>query len=924
MKKIILLMISILSITVFGERIRVGFIENEFTQTRIEGKTFNDHMVELIKNELNSEVEKISGGWNEIHELFLSDEIDMIIPVERTQSPGDQSIFSENLYSQNFYVASQGFEIREITQLQNKKIYTKKESFYKEILEGILGNADIKAEIIEVEDIYSYGDEIVALPETLIQGFSSKFKVGALPSSAIRAKKNQEENITKINSALRTKYRTKIIEHRKFAEKEMRYKFFLNSLTSEEREYLKNLKEINVSYEEFSPVSTYIKDDGIYTGLTPIMLEKLSENLGVKIKIVNSPLDSWEKIFNIFQNEKSDLLAMAKTENREKKFLFSKKIMDLRIYRISTKQYTSSDGIEKIGVIKNSIEEDLAYKYYHPEEIVSFINLETMGKNLKNGNLSAILTFDNKMVEGIDYNSEVFHYVPMNIAFSKKNIHLKNIFDKSLLYLIDKDRVIEEFAIREREILQSKADMVSSYSLWLKILALLLCVGAYKVHHSKKMVELAFIDSLSKLGNRYSFDKLCESIKGDSGIAIVIDLDNFKNANDTYGHAVGDQIITYCAQIFKKILGQEKVFRISGDEYYAFIPLENHENILEKLKKEIDDRVFLKSHQISCSIGYCIKTTEDEVAQCFKHADMAMYQAKSLKGTGCFKATEEFIAKSLKDTFIRENLERCLEHEFYPVFQPKVDVDNSKKIIGAEALARWGSSKMGVISPMDFIPIAESMGVINKIDLKIAEASIKQLREWMDEKLIGEDFVLSCNVSMQTFENENIGLVFGNLLKKYGVSGKNLEVEITESIISKNMTVTLEKLNSLKSMGISLSLDDFTAGHSTAGILPMLPIDIVKFDRSLILSMGYEKEKGSKVYISLINLIKDMGLSITAEGVEKSEEHDFLKKNGVEYAQGFFFGRPLKESEFRENFLYLDSEPVSEEIEEVELELSVI
>lgn len=916
MKKIILLILFVLSTAIYGEKITVGLVQNEFTQTTVNEKNFNDYIIEIMRDELKFEIQEVKGEWDELHQMFKNQKIDMIVPVERTQSLSDMSIFSENLYSQNFYVGSNDLEIREITQLQNRKIYTLKNSNYKQTLSQILKNADIKSEIIEVSNIYDYGHEIVALPETLVQGLNSKFRVGVLPSTAIRAHQNQEENISKINRALRNKYRSIIIKHKNEVEKEIRYMAFLRSLTEEERNYLKNLKELNVSYEEFSPVSTYLLEEKTYTGLTPIMLNKLSENLGLKINIVNRPLDSWDKIFNLFQEEKSDILSMAKTENREKKFLFSKKIMDLKIYKITTRNYFNSHEIERIGVIKNSIEEDLAYKYYHPEEIISFTSLETMSKDFRDGKLSAVLTFDSKLVEGIGYNNEIFHYVPMNIAFSKKNSYLKNIFDKSLIHLIDKDEVIEEFLVKEREILQTKADMVNRYSLWLKILALFLCIGIYKVYHSKKMVELAFVDSLSKLGNRYSFEKFCESMKDNAGVAIVIDLDNFKNANDTYGHSVGDDIIAYCAQIFKKFFQHNRVFRISGDEYYAFIDVEDHENMLKKLKEEIDNKTYLKKHQISCSIGYCIKNSQDNIFQCFKHADMAMYQAKCSKGTGYFKATEEFIAKSIKDTFIRENIERCLDYEFYPVFQPKISICDSKKIIGAETLARWGNSKMGIISPVDFIPVAESMGIINKIDLKIAEASIKQLKEWFDQGLIEKDFVLSCNISMQTFENENIGLKIGNLLKKYGVSGKNVELEITESIISKNMTVTLEKLKALKNMGISLSLDDFTAGHSTAGILPLLPIDIVKFDRSLILSMNHEKEKGSKVYISLINLIKDMGLTITAEGVEKNEEYDFLKKNGVEYAQGFLFGRPLKEEEFRESFLQLELEKRDLEIEE--------
>ncbi|MGL4732937.1 MAG: transporter substrate-binding domain-containing protein, partial [Fusobacteriaceae bacterium] len=464
MKKIVILLLLTLSTAVLGEKIRIGLIQNEFTQTTVHEKNLSDYLSGLLKEELKIPVEEVKGEWRELYEMFEKGELDMLAPVERTQSLAEVALFSENLYSQSFYVGSNSLEIREITQLQNKKIFTLKNTYYKEVLDQILKNADIKSEIIETDDIYEYGNEIVALPETLVQGLSSKFRVGVLPSTAIMAHKNQEENIAKINKILRNKYRLAIGNHKSAVEKEIRYRAFLRSLTPEEREYLKSLQEINVSYEEFAPVSTYLKEEKKYTGLTPIILEKISKNLDFKINVVNAPLDSWEKIFNLFKTEKSDLLSMAKTESREKRFLFSKKIMDLKIYKINTKNYLTSEEIEKIGVVKNSIEEDLAQKYYHPEEIISYTNIGAMSKDFKRGKLSAILTFDDKLVDGIDYSSEVFHYVPMNLAFSLKNRDLKTIFDKSLLYLIDRNSVIEEFRLKERELLQQKADMVTRYS----------------------------------------------------------------------------------------------------------------------------------------------------------------------------------------------------------------------------------------------------------------------------------------------------------------------------------------------------------------------------------------------------------------------------------------------------------------------------
>lgn len=889
------------------EIISIGIIKDEFTTTKINGKDINDILISMLKDELNCEVKTFSGGYNGVRAKFRSGELDLIFPVERKQIEDNSSVFSENLYSQNFYVASHLKKIKDISQLEGRTIYTLQDSSYKNYLERILKNNDVYANIVEVPNVKDYSDELIALPEMYVQNLNYKMKVGTLPSATIQIGNRNSNLLERINLALNKKYGKELSDHKEKVNKIKRKEFFLSNLTEEEREYLENLKELQIGYEENSTISHYNSESKTYSGLSPLIVNEFSRTLNIPVNIKSSPGESWGTIFEKFKRGDIDLLTLAKTEERDKDFIFSKKIFDLKMYRISSKNKNKDVALEKIGVIRNSIEHELAKEYYNHSEVMTYYTNKEMIKDFNKGKITSILSFDGKLIDENVAQIDVFSHIPMNIGFLKENEVLRNIFDKALLYLIDGDRLLENFSISENSFLEKKAKLANLYSILFKVgsvlFIFLLGAGVHRIRRARKIASLAFVDSLTNLGNRYSFDKFCDSMDKFRGITVVIDLDNFKQANDKFGHDVGDKILAYCANIFKNSLTDGEVFRISGDEYFAFLPVENFEEKLNLLKYEIEKSNFLKKYSINCSIGYHLKEENIPIAQSFRYADMAMYEAKTSKGTASFVADGKFIEKTERIIYIKENLEKAIEKEFYPAFQPKISIENPEIITGAEALARWDSPKMGFVSPIEFIPVAEEMKIIGKLDMKIAEKAIEQTKKWIEAGLVSDDFVMSFNISMETFESHDVPAEVEGFLKKYGVSGKNVELEITESIITKNITTTLEKLRKLKKLGAKLSLDDFTAGHSTAGILPVLPIDIVKFDRSLILSMGNDKEKGSLVYTSLINLIQNMGLSITAEGVEQREEYEFLKDNGVDSAQGYYFGRPLREMDFQTKFL---------------------
>ncbi|MEG0816818.1 EAL domain-containing protein, partial [Cetobacterium sp.] len=196
--------------------------------------------------------------------------------------------------------------------------------------------------------------------------------------------------------------------------------------------------------------------------------------------------------------------------------------------------------------------------------------------------------------------------------------------------------------------------------------------------------------------------------------------------------------------------------------------------------------------------------------------------------------------------------------------------------------------------PGEFIPLAEDIGIIHEIDYKMAEETIKYLKEYLGKNSIKSEFRISFNLSAETFKRNDIVEKIGSYLEKYQVSGKNIEVEITESMILADLNDVIKKLNLLKGMGIKISIDDFTAGHSTVGLLTTLPIDIVKFDRSLILALKDDIQKGKAIYLALTKMIKSLEFRIVSEGIEEEYELEFLKSIGVDYGQGYLLGKPGK------------------------------
>ena len=430
---------------------------------------------------------------------------------------------------------------------------------------------------------------------------------------------------------------------------------------------------------------------------------------------------------------------------------------------------------------------------------------------------------------------------------------------------------------------------------------------------TKELTYLAHHDALTGLTNRFLFleivKKTIESAKRkDSKFSILfLDLDRFKDINDTYGHYVGDVLLKSIADRLKMcVRAEDTVCRLAGDEFAILLNNVDEENLIAIVEKIIySTQQSIESHNnvfnITLSIGIsCYPRDGLDVDILMSNADTAMYKAKEL-GRDTYQFYDKKMSEcALNRVILEKNLKIALqENQFEAFYQPQID-SSTGKIIGAEALIRWNSPELGFVSPADFIPIAEQTRLIIKIDLWMMRETMNQL---MDFQKNGIDIKkLSLNISAKQLESKEMISDLKNILKETNFDASRLELEITEREMMTNPEATILILNEIKKLGISIAIDDFGTGHSSLAYIKRLPIDKLKIDKSFIDELPYDKEDVAIVR-SVISIAKNLQIDIIAEGVETHKQRDFLLDESCTKVQGYLYSKPLNAYDYKEFLL---------------------
>src|SRR3972149_1633272 len=425
----------------------------------------------------------------------------------------------------------------------------------------------------------------------------------------------------------------------------------------------------------------------------------------------------------------------------------------------------------------------------------------------------------------------------------------------------------------------------------------------------EKIIQLANYDNLTGLPNRrllMNFINQTITLVGRRALyaaVLFIDLDRFKLINDTLGHSAGDELLKEVAERLKKCVRlSDIVGRLGGDEFIALLPdIEQFEDeiiICKRIYSIFEIPVKLGDHEVSVmtSIGISIYPTDgDDGDTLLRKADVAMYRAKS-DGKSCYRFYSESMSHQGSDRLRLENrLRRAVDRgEMYINYQPQVDI-NTGKICGAEALLRWHDGEHGMISPKEFIPVAEESGLIIPIGEWILRTACTHAKSWQDKGL--NCVKLSVNISLRQFIQKDFAHMVGRILKETGLDANYLELELTERVVMDNAEAVVKILGELKETGVRLAIDDFGTGYSSLIYLKLMPIDIIKIDQSFVRDMAVNVNDAAICDV-VIRLAKSLNLEVIAEGVETMEQLELLKRLDCCNIQGYVVSKPLKAEDF--------------------------
>ena len=436
---------------------------------------------------------------------------------------------------------------------------------------------------------------------------------------------------------------------------------------------------------------------------------------------------------------------------------------------------------------------------------------------------------------------------------------------------------------------------------------------AERLRAEKQLEHLAHHDQVTGLPNRYllrqRLDDLSRYAGKDEGayVLLFVDLDNFKNVNDTFGHDIGDRLLVAVAErLAAAVRSRDFVARFGGDEFVLLLDGIDDEFAVDgvgaKVLEAVTGPVDIDGHRfvVTCSIGIALAGVDSKGADdLLQRADAAMYAAKH-SGKNCVRRWQPAMSSDASARFELEvDLRQALARgEIALHYQPIIELA-SGRIAGMEALMRWHHPRRGFVSPDKFIPVAEDTGLIMELGTWAMETAFAQAADW--NQRIGPLFV-AVNVSARQFGDPDFVARLEAIANASGLDRQFCELELTESMIMGNTAATIHRLSELHERGFSLAIDDFGTGYSSLAYLNRFPLDKLKIDRSFVAGVPHDHH-GTSIAEAIIGLAATLSLRVVAEGIETAAQADALRQRRCQYAQGFYFSRPLPSEQFERFFI---------------------
>lgn len=431
-----------------------------------------------------------------------------------------------------------------------------------------------------------------------------------------------------------------------------------------------------------------------------------------------------------------------------------------------------------------------------------------------------------------------------------------------------------------------------------------------RVHAAERINFMARYDGLTQLVNRSFFserveaqlrEKPADALKSDV-MMMIIDIDDFKHVNDTLGHLAGDKLLIEAAERIRNLFGEDAtVCRFGGDEFTIFQTLDagmqNAGDIATAVLKTLSSPSEISGNisKINASIGVTVSPRVGITLECLlTRADLALYQAKSDGKAQYCMFHEQMDVEYRKRQQLKSDLTEALNRdELYLLYQPIMNMTNNK-VVGCEALVRWRHPELGLIPPLDFIPIAEETGQMAKISAWVLKTAALQCAQWP------EHMSISVNLSATDFREADVEKMIVDAIEISSLAPRRLTVEITETTIIQELQGAIAALSAVRKKGVGVSLDDFGTGYSSLSYLHSLPFTNLKIDRSFVKDV-VESERSQRLLSNIARLSKDLEMSVTVEGIETQDQLTIIaEKADVDFAQGYLFGAPLPQKDINE------------------------
>lgn len=853
--------------------------------------------------------------------LLEEGEIDLLLPAAKTEDLEERFAFSQETFGREIrfltatdpeYISSGDYR-----DLSNSVIAVAKNDVIIPELYQFLADNNINAQVEEI-DIASYHkvlqdesyDFVVASSLLMVPDLEASFILTYYPSYFMATQENQhiiddfDQGIGRI-----------VAEEYMFSERTY-LKYFENDynlnamITTSDYEFMrfKPVYQVGIS-DTKSPLSS-VNAEGELVGIYKDILDQVAQDMGVQLNFV--VLDE-ETTTNDLEN--LDFSALSFKDEARFRLVQSDPLLQIPFMLL---QKTGEQEESNVGTLAyyGLGQEELSF-FITVDNLIYYDSYESLGKAFDKGEVNTLVITSNTYsafeLENSDYLATYLHYslslsLFFHENFPKAKIEVINKFigrldAMDLEYIMYEHSLPEEKTATFEEILEENPIILNVF--FLLIVFFIFSVLLEERSKKKALVHLLNEDAITGLLTEHCFLEQAEALfrhhPEKQYTIISVDIDNFKYINEVYGYESGTKILKEFADYLKQ-LEPKPLFasRISSDNFVYIMEKSFSEEEIAGLFSKDDilltrcNKHLSSSYNFGFSLGMYESVnhnfTLNYMVDC---ANYARSLGKGIMGNTFFKFTEEMRKERMVSNEILSRTEHALnQHEFVMYYQPKIDL-KTREITGAEALVRWirdGS----MVPPNNFIPLFEKNGFIERLDYYVLDTVCQFIAQYRARNLPR----ISVNLSGFSVIREELVENIMEVLDKHQVSPDEIDLEITESAFVENVDFNVEKLDYLRSLGFTISMDDFGAGISSLGRLKEIPIDVLKIDREFIVD-SLENEKGATIILNIVRMAQDLKIETVAEGIELKEQLDFLESLGCDVSQGYFFSRPVN----REHFL---------------------